>query len=139
VEVIFQLPANAKNFRQWATASASVNSVESVSTLEGSENQVHNRPSCCRCHRLKHHTPDEPESHARDCSGTEGSFVIGPNPSGEDLSDDPQCRNVLRDGEQDKEHIAGPNCTSEFQGYLGWRVRADEMRVCLLTSLKVVY
>lgn len=84
--------------------------------------------------KLAHDDPDEPESDAWSSGGRIGSFCVVDYSSMDADEDDAECQDVMREGETEKEHLAGPNCISEYQGYSGWRIAANEMRVRLVAG-----
>lgn len=70
--------------------------------------------------------PGEPETDAWGTGGAPDTFVAVYEHEEPECQD---CQDVVRDGHAEKEHIAGPNCTLEGQGYNGWHIEAEEMRV----------
>jgi hypothetical protein len=82
--------------------------------------------------------PGEPETDAWAAIGRPGSFVASHKDEVEGRVQCDDCEDVARDQQGEKEHIAGPECMLEDEeddGYSGWNIGADEMRVRYLDSI----
>jgi hypothetical protein len=76
----------------------------------------------------------EPEADAWDPNTA--SFVV----AWDDTAGCQDCEDVARDEHtEEREHIAGLGCMLEDQGYSGWHIGADEMRVRHLTPVSHMF